>query len=261
MNKINSFGLAGMLLAAGSISPAVMADTVILSQGAYSYDVGGEFTAVTSPSFLGNYAASTVENSAAGVGFQTFCVQTQVDFTPYNFGNTTPYGFTLSLNSVGTGWNPSDAFALSKGAAYLYAQFAQGTLNGYDYNLGNDPTDAAARLADAGALQAAIWALQGHQTYGGYPSGIGNGTTGNVFYNDALNYLGANVDAPATLSTDFGVEIMNLTDGSGNSAQNQLIYLGVPDSGATLGLLALSVAGLAVFARRWMPFNGLCHRS
>jgi hypothetical protein len=122
-------------------------------------------------------------------------------------------------------------------------------LNGYDY------TDAGTRTTDAGELQAAIWALQGGQSIGGFPSGVGNGTSGNVFYNDALNYLGsANIDVAATYSTDFGVEIMNLSDYNNNAAQNQLIYVGngnVPDGGATLGLLALSVAGLAVLARRW----------
>ncbi len=254
MIKIKSVGLAGMFLAAGFISPAVMANTVDLYYGPYAYSVGGEFTAVTSPSFNANYAASalvnvTDDNNVAQQGFETFCVQTQVDYTPYNWGNHTPYNFTYGLNSIGTGWNPSDDFALSEGTAYLYSQFAQGVLSGYDY------TDAGTRTTDAGELQAAIWALQGGQSIGGFPSGVGNGTSGNVFYNDALNYLGsANLDVAATSSTDFGVEIMNLTDGNDNAAQNQLIYLGggsVPDGGATLGLLALSVAGLAFFARGW----------
>jgi hypothetical protein len=232
MIKIKSIGFPAILLTAAAISSALMADTVTLSQGPYSYYVGGEFTAVTG------------QNGT----FQTFCVQTSVDFTPYNFGNTTPYNYTVSLNSIGA----PDAFPLSEGAAYLFSQFAQGTLSGYDYNLGNDPTDAAARQADAGELQSALWWLQGNQTFGGYPSG----TIGNTYYGDALTHLGANVDAPATLATDFGVEIMNLTDGNGNPAQNQLIYLGgggghqnAPDGGATLALLALSVAGLAVVRR------------
>jgi hypothetical protein len=225
-----------------------MADSVELYYGPYAYSVGGEFTAVTSPSYLANYAPSTQVATATGTGFETFCVQTQVDFTPYNWGNTTPYNFTLSLSSIGTGWNPSDAFALSEGTAYVYSQFAQGILSGYDY------TDTATRITDAGELQAAIWALQGGQTYGGFPSG----TTGNPFYTDAVDYLGANnLETAATPSTDFGVEIMNFTDGNGNSAQNQLMYVPptpypptAPDGGATLGLLALSVSGLAALSRR-----------
>jgi hypothetical protein len=190
-------------------------------------------------------------NNTVVQGFETFCVQTDVDFTPYNWGNSTPYNISISLNSIGA----PDAFALSEGTAYLYSQFAQGTLSGYDFNTGNDPTDAAIRTQDAGELQAAIWALQGNQTYGGFPSG----TTGNPYYADAVAYLGAgNVDTAATLSTDFGTEILNLTDGSGNPAQNQLVYMGAPiphrqsvaDNGATFAMLALGLGGLAVFPRK-----------
>jgi hypothetical protein len=254
MNKIKNLGFAGIVLTAATLSPALMADTVDLYYGPYAYNEGGEFTAVTSPSYNANYAASalvnvTDDNSVVQQGFETFCVQTGVDFTPYNWGNHTAYNFTYSLNSVGTGWNPSYAYPLAEGTAYLYSQFAQGILSGYDY------TDTSTRITDAGELQSAIWALQGGQSYPGFSSG----TSGNPYYTDAVDALGANVDVPATLSTDDGVEIMNLTDGNGNSAQNQLIYLGggsgggnqkVPDNGGTLGLLGMSAAGLAFFACR-----------
>jgi hypothetical protein len=266
MKKAFVFGSV-MVIAAVAMAPAVMADTVILIQNAYSYDVGGEFTAVTGSSYNynANYAASTLISTAAGVGFSTFCVQTGTDFAPYNapWNNTTPYDFTTSLASVGGPGYPGGSaplgqpfsYYLAEGTAYLYSQFAKGTLAGYDYNTGNDSTDAAARLADAGLLQSAIWALQGGQSYGGYP----NGVTGNVFYNDALSFLGANVDVAATSSTDFGVEVMNLTlNGAGNNYQNQLVYLGnpptptpsVPDGGTTLVLLGMGLSGLAIFRRR-----------
>jgi hypothetical protein len=241
------YNLAGVILATAVISPAVKADTVDLYYGPYAYSVGGEFTAVTSPSYNANYsplalAQVTDDNNVTQTGFETFCVQTSVDFTPYNWGNSTPYNFTTSLNSVGA----PDAFALSEGAAYLYSQFAQGILGNYDY------TDAGTRITDAGELQAALWALQG-QSYPGF-----SGIAGNPYYAEAESYLGANLETPATLSTDFGVEMMNLTDGNGNPAQNQLIYLGgsnngyqpVPDGGATLELLGLSLGGLA-FVRGW----------
>jgi hypothetical protein len=271
MMKTKSIALAGVVLAAGSISPALMADnTVILIQNPYSFDVGGEFTAITSPSYTANYAADTVISTEAGTGFSTFCVQTGTDFAPFNapWNNTTPYDFTLSLTSLGGPGYPGQpvtpgqpfSYALSEGTAYLYSQFAQGLLNGYDYNTGNDVLDAAARLTDAGLLQSAIWELQGGQSYGGYPTGIGDGVNGNIYYNDALNYLGAStINNAATLTTDFGVEIMNLTlNGPDNNYQNQLIYLGggtppprrAPDNGTTLALLALSLAGLVGFSRR-----------
>src|ERR1035438_96437 len=51
---------ASMLMAA----TVVKANSVVLTQGIYSYDVGGEFTAVTSPdSFLGYYKPFDENNS------------------------------------------------------------------------------------------------------------------------------------------------------------------------------------------------------
>jgi hypothetical protein len=121
-------------------------------------------------------------------------------------------------------------------------------LKGYDY------TDTATRIIDAGELQSAIWALQGNQSYGGFPSG----TSGNPFYTDALNAVGAaNLTKAADSSDNYGVEILNLTVTGSNpsiAAQNQLVYTGgggntVPDNGATLTLLAGSLACLALVAR------------
>ena len=223
-------------------------DTIVLTQGPYSYYVGGEFTSLTGTPIDANYASTTKETIGSQTFFQTFCVQTAVEFYP---GVT--YNYTMSLGSVDNPDN-NDVFPLSQGTAWLYSQFAQGTLANYNY------MDTAARNADADALQAAIWSLQGNQSYGGYVSG----TTGNTFYGEAVTALGANVNSNATYSTDFGVEILNLTSTGyntpeGDSAQNQLVYLGsgngsgnqdpVPDDGPALALLALSLAGLAVFAR------------
>jgi hypothetical protein len=228
--------------------------TIFLEQGPYSYYVGGEFTAFADPSIDGNYASDALYTiKGDGTGFQTFCVQTTVTFYP-----GTTYNYSESLASVGS----PDAFPLSQGAAWLYSEFAQGALANYDYaNTGTgtsllSPGLGATRQTDAGVLQAAIWFLQGDQTYYGYP----NGGPGNIYYNAVSNALGANVDAAATGSAnDYGVEVLNLTTVGYPSQQdqNQLVYLGgvtnqtrVPDRGATLALLALSLAGLAVFARR-----------
>ena len=86
MMKLTIIGLAGTLVAAGTLFPtAAEANTVSLYSSAFSYSVGGEFTAVTTPSlFNGNYAASTLVSTSTGVGFETFCVQTAVEFTPAN---------------------------------------------------------------------------------------------------------------------------------------------------------------------------------
>jgi hypothetical protein len=285
MLKVKTIGFAGVVLAAGVLSPAVLAQptitgTISLDQGAYSYDVGGEFTAVTTVtgggSLLNPYspmALETGEGTGSGVagvaqGFQTFCVQTSVEFSPASSGynNGTPYNFTTSLSSldyVNGKEGSTDVENLTVGAAWLYEQFATGNLmNNYGY-----ASSGSTRLQDAGLLQAAIWALEGNQTYsdGNY---VVPTTANNIFYSDALSEfqgsstLGSptdisNADAPVTSAnySTYNVEILNLSTGTGNSlcsAQNQLVYLGdppVPDGGATLALLALSLAGLAAFGR------------
>lgn len=241
MNRLKGVAFAGIAISSLALTPALMADTVELYYGPYAYYVGGEFTAVTSPNYNGAYSPlalvnATDANNVVHTGFETFCVQTDVDFTPYNWGNTTPYNFTISLASIGA----PDNFALSEGTAFLYSLFATGSLPGYDYT-------GATRATDAGYLQAAIWQLQGGQSYPGMPSSM----AGNPYYTLAATTLGANLDTAATLSTDFGVEIMNLTDANGNPAQNQLIYVGngVPDGGTTVALLGLSLAGIGVLRK------------
>ncbi len=271
MSKIKLIVVGGIVLAAGVLSPAAKADPTLdlyaASASPYQNGVGGEFTAVTSGFTYGDYAASTVVNVVdpytghTVTGFQTFCVQTGVDFTPYNWGNPTPYNFSLSLNSIGnshdghaSGSGSPDNYPLSVGTAWLYAEFATGHLTGYDF--GND----SARLSDAGLLQEAIWTLQGNQSYSGQTM-----PSNDPYYQAALTQFGslANATAAATSSDNYGVEIMNLYSGNGpasvdNAAQNQLVYTelsptpynNTPDSGASLGLMALGLAGLAVFARR-----------
>lgn len=254
--------VAGLILAGGAAGPAAFGQSVDLYFGPYAYWVGGEFTAVTGPNvFNQNYASSalvnvTDVNNQVVQGFETFCIQTEVDFTPYNWGNHTPYNYAVSMASIGQ----PDAFPLSEGTAYLYFQFATGQLQGYDY------VDTATRIADAGLLQSAIWALQGGQSYGGYLPGTGDGTTGNPYFNDALNALGSSaIYQAATSSDNFGVEILNLTVAGSDpavAAQNQLVYLRdggidhndnftpVPDGGPTALLLGASLIGLAYVNRR-----------
>jgi hypothetical protein len=162
--------------------------------------------------------------AVVGDGFETFCVQTTVDFYP---GST--YTYTLSSSdSLGRD--------LTQGAAFLYDEFGRGVLPNYDY------VDAAARNADAGALQSALWWFQGGQTYGGFPS-----PTNNVYYQFAINTLGL-ANADSANDGRFGVDILQMWDGNCNTAQNQLVL--VSDNGATLLLLGASVSALAVIRPR-----------
>jgi hypothetical protein len=209
---------AGVLLASASLAHA---NSIVLTQNPYSYDVGGEFSAAATGDFVANYAATTI----MGGEFDTFCIETTVVFNP---GQT--YTYTLSnQDSMGR--------ALSEGAAFLYYEFAIGQLAGYSYT---NPS----RNADAGELQAAIWAFQGNQSYIGYPA-----LATDPFYELAINTLGA-TGANSPDNGRYGVEVLQLWDGS-NAAQNQLVYLaGVPDSASTSGMLALACAGLVFLTRR-----------
>jgi VPDSG-CTERM motif len=209
------------LLVISTVAAHATANSVVLTQNAYSYDVSGEFNATTTQSFLQNYSPSAI----VGTGFETFCIETMVDFNP---GQTYTYDVS-TVDSRGVG--------LSLGTAYLYDQFAKGTLGNYDY------TDTATRNADAGALQAAIWWFQGQQTFPGYPN-----PTNNVYYQEALTALGGANNADSPSGGRYGVEVFQMWDGS-TPAQNQLVV--VPDTGATTSLFAMGLGGLAVLRRRF----------
>ena len=215
---------AGVLLA---FACQAEANSIVLTQNPYSFDVGGEFSAATSDNFVANYAGT----ATVGGQFETFCVETAVMFNP---GQT--YTYTLS-DQDDTGR------ALSEGAAFLYSEFATGHLAGYDYS-------GPARNTDAGELQAAIWAFQGNQSYVGYPP-----LATDPFYELAITDLGS-AGANSPDDGQFGVEVLQLWDGP-IAAQNQLVYTAIPDSTSTIGMLALTCAALVILAcrlnkQRWL---------
>jgi hypothetical protein len=206
-------------------------NTVMLDTTSYYPGLGGgEFTAYTSQDFTGNYAAS----AQAFGGFETFCMETGVEFSPgtsyyYTLGNVTQPNPGVAQEGSG--------LALSQGTAYLYYQFGKGLLGDFDY------TPGAGRQADDNLLQAAIWALQGGQSYGGYPTPI----TSNKFYIDAVNALGGSVLDPYAGSDVAVLQVWSNPDDTG-PAQNQLVL--VPDGGLTVALLGGALIGLQVLRRK-----------
>ena len=195
---------------------------------------GGEFTAYTTQNFLGNYDPK----ATASGGFETFCMETGVEFSP---GQS--YYYTLGTITQPTPGNPQQGsgLALSSGAAYLYYQFGKGLLSDYDY-LG------ANRKLDDNLLQAAIWYFQGGQTYNGYPTPI----TSNKYYLDALAAFGGLSGAQADY-TGSSVKVLQLWGKYENGrysdpAQNQLVL--VPDGGVTVALLGGALIGLQVIRRK-----------
>src|SRR5580698_8136926 len=86
---------------------------------------GGEFTALVSggPNYAANYSPSAQATVDGQTGFDTFCVEIDTAFSPGSTYNT----------SIGNTILPSGA-AITMGTAYLYSQFALGTLKNYNYN-------------------------------------------------------------------------------------------------------------------------------
>ena len=235
--KLGIIAVASVVMAAGVFCPDAMANqtgVLNLDQVApYYYDVGGEFTAyVTSgPQFVQNYSPL----ATASGGFDTFCIEVEVDFNPGS-------SFNFALNPS----QSADGTTLSKGAAYLYYEFATGQLSGYNYA---NPSAVVPSLgySDDAELQAAIWWFQGNQQYGdgAYPVGANN-----YYYQLALSNLGLNsITAETPENGQFGVEALVLTNPDGSPAQNQLVYVGIPDKSGTWAMLLLGLAGLAAFAR------------
>lgn len=213
--------------------------------GPHQTGSGGEFTLRTSDSFMDSVAEgynTVAKNQVAGhVNFQTFCVETR----EYIYPNTS-YDVTLSGHTT-------SGTALTKGAAYLYSQFAQGILSGYDYGIG--------RTTSAAQLQIALWTLMGDQ--------LGQGLNlSNPFQSLVVSQFGDwNSANEAAASGELGVFVLNMwPSGHLNNAayarQDQLIWLAsasVPDTGSSVMLLGISIGALVLISRRWVgifPLRG-----
>jgi hypothetical protein len=229
----------------------------------YQYGDGGEFTALSSslgvPAGYSSLATFTMTTGSSGyslpggdgatsigdtpfvgqTGFETFCLEDQVDFY---VGQSYNYTEGYAIQQTGG--------SLTVGAAWLYEQFATGQLKGYDY------TDAATRLTDAGELQSTLWYLEGEPSDSSvFPDQLDNP---DPFTTLVENQFGSLANAQATITSASGdpydVEVLELSNSSG-IAQDQLIYTGphVPESAATAALLGVSLAALAsvaLFKRR-----------
>ena len=187
----------------------------------YSYGVGGEFRAVpnadllsTANPTLAGYTAATADSTVPY--FQTFCVETAEEFNP---GGTYDVSFSYNIKYQGGAFLPNGA-PITMGTAWLYSQFAAGTLIGsgplpYDYAYGGG------RTGTAGDLQEAIWYLQGEAGL------VNGGADGTAFVSAAVSALGATINNPAEGA--FGVVVMNLTSGGGNN-QDQLMIVHDPSA-------------------------------
>lgn len=169
-------------------------------------------------------AISTVDG-----GFESFCLDISQPLLP------NPQSATPSITGV------------SKGVAWLYAQFVSGNLAayGYDYTVGGAAAaggTGTGRANSAFQLQNAIWELQG-QT--GYDAAAAAG-----FVADAIAATGSLADALAPANGLFGVGSLILQYPTRDGSLSQPMLAMVPDGGSTLILLGLMLGGMAFISRK-----------
>jgi len=200
--------------------------------GPWQANNGGEFSLAPTgtPSLnyvLGYYVAGVTKGLATVSGlptFQTFCLE-ESEFI-YNPGK---FNAVVSDSAVYGGVGPAGD-PISKGTAYLYSQFAAGTL-AYDYaNAGTG------RLNDAAALQNAIWFLEGE------------GGVNNAYVALAAAQFGSLANALLDANGLFGVKALNLTDSNGR-VQDMLVVVPIPGA---VWLLGSGLLGLLGFKRKFV---------
>jgi len=191
---------------------------------------GGEFN--VSPVTGNGYAASDLYNNNSGAaGFGTFCIDRNTSITIPG-----TYTAVVAANGVTSSGN-----VVSLGTAWLFSQFATGTLAGYNY-ASTAGGASSGRAGSAYTLQLAIWTLEG--TYS-YPD-----PTVNAFLAAAITHFGSLAAASADYAPgEFNVGVLNLYDANGDKVQPMLTLL--PDGGSALILLGMGLSSMAVIARKF----------
>ena len=216
---------------------------------------GGEFTVVPLDTgdlnpLVSDYHPSATYTYPSGpaqglTGIQTFCIEGQELLSIPKV-----YNYALNTGAIKGGNAVIDT--VSVGSGFIYSQFAQGVLSGYNY------TPGSGRAASAAVLQDAIWFFEGEIT-------LGTPLT-NPFITAAATQFGSVANAQADSffdgfnllkAKDYGVGAINMGSSPTFPAQDQLFWtkdgdVFVPDGGTTMILLGIALSGFAL-ARQAIP--------
>ncbi len=184
---------------------------------------GGEFIAQTSENFAQNYSPL----AAYSGGFATFCLELNESIA-FN----TPYTAVVTMGAINGGVGGGNPDTISTGTAWLYSQFAAGTLAGYDYA-------GAGRPDSAGLLQQAFWYLEEEIILA------------NPNANSFLALLDLNT-AMDDSTGEYNVRVLNITDRTGADRQDVLVV--VPEASTIMAgallLLPFGASTLRVLRKK-----------
>ncbi len=217
--------LPGLMGATAQAVPSVQPGDYVKFSDSYGSTGGGEFTASI-------YRKAGDVFTPTGADFTTFCLETNeyLDFTTYFYLDS------ISNQAVNGGVSGPQPDPISEQTAYLYANFATGSLSGYAYGSGS------LRILSANSLQRAIWYLEGEVAYSTLDGQARNWVT------EANSYGG-----PSYLPYVWVMNPVSFTStGAEINRQSQLFYQKIPEPGTflLLGMGLMGLAGAAGMRRR-----------